>query len=345
MGSTTGWTLGELAGIFGGTVRGDSSKEITRPVPAGSNDTEGLTFAESPKYLTKVLESQVGAVIVDQNAPAFDLPAILVPVPRLAFFQFLKMAEKVPTLDPGVHATAVVHPSVNISATAKIGANSVIESDCEIGDDVEIFPLVYVGPRCKISKGCRLMPGAILVQDVTLGPNSTVMSGAVLGSDGFGFVWDGQNQVKVPQVGKVVVGSHVEIGANSTIDRATSGETVIGNGVKFDDLVHVGHNSKIGDHSVFAGLVGISGSVEIGDRVIVGGQAGFADHVSCASDVVLAGRTGLMRDLNEPGEYFGVPPTPIKAALRSIALYQKLPELLERIKRLESELEKLKNGS
>ena len=188
------------------------------------------------------------------------------------------------------------------------------------------------------------MPSAILVQDVTIGPGTIVHSGAVLGADGFGFVWDGKKQIKIPQVGSVLLGADVEIGANSTIDRATSGETVIADDVKIDDLVHVGHNSRIGAHTVLAGQVGVSGSVTIGERVVAGGQVAIADHVTICDDVVLAGRTGLMSDLSEPGEYFGVPPTPIKQALRLLALQRKLPEMLDRIKKLEAELEKLKSG-
>lgn len=344
MGQQTGWTLGELATILGGQVRGPAGLELLRPVPAGSNDPSGITFAESEKYLDAVLESTVGAVIVKEDAPDFEKPALLVSSPRMAFFKLLSLADRPTTLQDGIHQTAIVDPSAVISATAKVGPYSVIEAGCEVGDAAQVFPFSYLGPRCKIGSGCRIMPNAVLVQDVTIGDNSIVHSGAVLGADGFGFVFDGKHQVKIPQVGGVQIGNHVEVGANTTIDRATSGQTEICDGVKLDDLVHIGHNSKIGAHTVLAGQVGMSGSVTLGERVVAGGQVAFADHVTVTDDVVLAGRTGLMSDLKESGEYFGVPATPLKQALRLLALQRKLPELADRIKRLETELEKLKSG-
>lgn len=283
-------------------------------------------------------------MIVKEDAPEFDKPAILVSSPRMAFFKLLALAERPAALSDGIHQTAIVDPSAVVSPTAKVGPYAVIEADCEIGDATQVFPFSYVGPRCKIGSKCRIMPNAVLVQDVTIGDNSIVHSGAVLGADGFGFVWNGSHQVKIPQVGGVLIGGHVEIGANTTIDRATSGQTEVSNGVKLDDLVHVGHNSKIGAHTVLAGQVGMSGSVTLGERVVAGGQVAFADHVTVADDVVLAGRTGLMSDLKESGEYFGVPATPLKQALRLLALQRKLPELADRIKRLEAELESLKSG-
>jgi UDP-3-O-[3-hydroxymyristoyl] glucosamine N-acyltransferase len=166
----------------------------------------------------------------------------------------------------------------------------------------------------------------------------------VIGADGFGFVWDGTRRVKVPHTGGVEIGSDVEIGVNTAIDRATSGETLIGDGVKIDNLVQVGHNTSIGAHSVLAALVGVSGSVTLGERVVVGGQSGFADHLTVGDDVVLAGRTGLFSDLLDPGEYFGLPPKPIGQAMRTIALQQKLPDLVARIRALEEEVERLKRG-
>lgn len=345
MGNRTTWTLGELALKLNGRVRGSETVTIARPVPAGSQDPEGMTFAESEKYLSQVLESTVGAVIVSEDAPEFDKPALLVTHPRLAFLQFLSMAERPLTLPSGIHPSAVIDPRASVSESAKIGPYVVVGEDAVIGDDVQVMALSFIGPRCQIGARSRVMPNAVLVQDVLIGENTIVHSGAVLGADGFGFVWDGTKQVKVPQVGAVSIGSHVEIGANSTVDRATSGETQISDDVKIDDLVHIGHNSRVGAHTVLAGQVGMSGSVIVGERVIAGGQVAFADHVTVGNDIVLAGRTGLMSDLLEPGEYFGVPPTPLKQALRLLALQRKLPELVDRIKALEAELESLKNGS
>ena len=344
MGQPSGWTLGQLGQLLGADVRGPSDLRIRRPVPAGSDDPEGVTFAESQKYIETVMASKVGAVIVDRDSPELDKPSLIVDSPRLAFFKLLALAERKTTVEPGVHPTAVVDANASVRSSTCIGPYVVIAGETSIGDRVQVFPFCYVGPGCAIGEDSRLMPGAVLVQDVSLGPRTVVHPGAVLGADGFGFVWDGAKQVKVPQVGGVEIGSDVEIGANTSIDRATSGETVVSDGVKIDNLVQVGHNSRIGAHTVLAALVGISGSVTLGDRVSVGGQSGFADHLSVVDDVLLAGRTGVFSDLSEPGEYFGVPPRPIGQAMRILALQQRLPELVARIRALEEEVERLKRG-
>ena len=344
MGQPSGWTLGQLGQLLGAEVRGPEGLTIRRPVPAGSDDPEGLTFAESSKYLETVLASKVGAVIVDRETPEFDKPSLAVDAPRLAFFQVLSMAERRHLMPPGVHPTAIVDPGAIVSASACIGPYVVVAGDTTIGDRVQVFPFCYIGPGCSIGADSRLMPGVVLVQDVSLGERNLVHSGAVLGSDGFGFVWDGERQIKIPQVGGVQIQPDVEIGSNTTIDRATSGDTTLSDDVKIDNLVHIGHNSHIGAHTVLAGLVGVSGSVTLGERVVVGGQTGFADHLTVGDDVHMAGRTGVFGDLLEPGEYFGVPPRPIGHAMRVMALQQRLPELVARIRALEEELEKLKRG-
>lgn len=339
-----GWTLEELARILGADLRGDPSVTVVRPVPAGSSDPEGVTFAESESYFDKVTSSGVGAAIVGRDAPDLGVPALVVDSPRLAFFQLLSICDRPAALPEGIHPTALIDGGAQIEDSARIGAFAVVEADTSIAAGTMIFPFCYIGPRCKIGRNTRLMPGVVLVQDVEIGNDCIVHSGCVLGTDGFGFVWDGTRQVKIPQVGGVVIGDRVELGANMTIDRATSGETRVDSGAKLDNLVQVGHNSTIGEDSVLAAHVGVSGSVNIGKRVVAGGQAGFADHLSVTDDVILAGRTGLFRDITEPGEYFGVPPTPIKQALRILSLQQKLPEMLARIRDLEKEVERLKSG-
>lgn len=344
MGQPSGWTLEHIGQLLGAEVRGPAGLVVRRPVPAGSDDPEGVTFAESAKYLETVLASKVGAVIVAKDAEPFDKPALLVDVPRLAFFTLLSLSERKATNARGVHPTAVIDPSATVSASANIGPYVVVAGDAVIADHVEVFPFCFIGPGCRIGEGARIMPGVVLLQDVVLGARAIVHSGAVLGADGFGFVWDGTRRVKVPQAGGVEIGTDVEIGANSAIDRATSGATVVGDDVKIDNLVQVGHNAAIGAHTVLAALVGVAGSVTLGERVMAGGQSGFADHLTVGDDVVLAGRTGLFGDLLEPGEYFGLPPKPIGKAMRVIALQQKLPELVARIRALEEEVERLKSG-
>lgn len=342
MGQEKHWTLGQLCDFVGGELRGPSDLVLTRPVPAGSNDRSGITFAENAKYLDAVLASDVGAVIVGRDAEPFEKPAILVDAPRVAFFRILHLADKPLHLAVGIHAAALVDATAQVSHLAHVGAYCMVDELSVVEAGAYVFPLAYIGPRCHVAPRARIMPGAVLVQDVHVGAGAIVHSGAVLGADGFGFVWDGTKQVKIPQVGTVVVGPDAEVGANTTVDRATCGETEIGEDVKIDNLVQVGHNSKVGAHTVLAGQVGLSGSVTVGERVVAGGQVAVADHVTIGDDVSLAGRTGLMSDLLEPGNYFGVPPIPVKQAMRQMALIRRLPELMDRIKALETELEQLK---
>lgn len=328
------WTLASLAQLIGGVADGPLDLVLHRPVPAGSDDPHGITFAESEKYLAMVESSGVGAVILTRDC-SIGRPSIHVDNPRLAFGMVLAMFRRPLTIEPGIHTTAVVSPNAKVDPTAAIGPFAVIADYAEVSARARVHAHCYVGEYCTVGEDAELGPRVTLVQDVAIGARSIIYSGAVLGADGFGFFWDGSKRTKVPQVGGVVVGEDVEIGANVTIDRATCGDTIIENGVKLDNLIQIGHNVTIGEHTVIAGLTGISGSVTVGKRVTMGGQVAVNDHTEIGDDVVLAGRTGVMRSVLEPGEYFGTPATPAKPALRLLALQRRLPEIIERLEKLE----------
>lgn len=332
---TPRWTLGSLAQMLGGEPQGPADLALNRPVSVETDDPHGIAFAESEKYLARAEQSQVGAVLVAREARATAKPTIRVDDPRLAFFMLLKMSEKQLPITGGVHPTAVVDPSARIDASASVGPYTVIEAGTVIAAGVRIFPFCYVGQNCTIGSGTTLYPHVTLYQDVRLGEECIVHSGVVLGADGFGFVWDGKQRVKVPQVGGVEIGNHVELGANTAVDRATAGETTIGDGSKIDNLVQVAHNDHIGQHTVIAGCTGLAGSVEIGDRCVIGGQVAFRDHVRLGNDVHVAGRSGIERDLLEPGQYFGIPALPALEAIRIFKATQRLPEVLSRLRKLE----------
>ena len=331
------WTLGTLAAALEGELMGPADLVIRRPVSAGDDDPDGLTFAENPNYLARVESSGVGAVLI-----GFDMtttkPAIRVDVPRIAFFKLLHMSIRPWQIAPGVHATAVVDPTATVSGTATVGAYAVVGAAAHIGDRAVLHPHAVIGDRSVVGEGSIVHPHAVLYPDVELGCHCVVHSGAVIGADGFGFLWDGQKRLKVPQVGGVKIGNHVEIGANTCIDRATAGDTMIGDGSKLDNLIQVGHNVKIGQHVVIAGQSGISGSVTIGDRATLGGGVGTNDHISIAADVSLGGRSGVDRDITEAGEYFGTPARPAREALRTFMTYTKLPDIWSRLRKLEKRL-------
>jgi UDP-3-O-[3-hydroxymyristoyl] glucosamine N-acyltransferase len=334
----TTWTLGELAKTFGGELVGPAEMEIRRPAPSHEMVADGLSFAESEAYLATAEATGVGAVLIDRELREPTIPFIRVDHPRAAFGQFLTMAQRPLPLEKSIHPTAVVSPEATIGEGVSVGPYSVVERGAVLGDGVKVYPHCYVGENCHLGAGTVLYPHVTLYQDVTLGAKCIIHSGTVLGADGFGYVWTGQHHHKVPQVGGVELGDQVEIGSNTSVDRATAGTTRIGSGTKIDNLVQVGHNVKIGKNTVIAGMSGVPGSVTIGDRVIVGGAVVINDHTTICDDVVLGGRSGVDRDITEPGQYFGTPARPVAEALRAMLLVPKLPEMMSRIRQLEKKV-------
>lgn len=319
---------------MGGELSGNPAAVISRPVEAGSNDPHGITFAEGSKYYDRVQGSGVGAVIVPLDAPEMDCPTIRVDAPRAAFGLLLHRAKQPLPHNPGVHATAIVE-GATIAADASVGPYAVIAPGAVVESGATVHAFCYVGPRCVVGVGSVLYPHVVLVEDVILGRGCTLFPGVVLGADGFGYVWTGSEHAAIPQVGGVRLADHVDVGANTTIDRATAGDTTLGQGVKVDNLVQIAHNVKIGPYTVIASQVGLAGSAQIGAGVLMGGQAAVADHATVGDRVILAGRSGVMKAVQEPGEYFGLPATPIREAMRQMALMRKLPDLLARLEALE----------
>lgn len=342
MENQAGWSLAELATALGGTLDGPGDHRVLRPAPAEENDPDGLAFGEGV-YVEKALASGVGAAIVPPDAPASEKPLIRHPHPRMAFGRFLGMASRPLPLAEGISPEAWVSPLAQIDPSARVGAFAVVEAGATVGPSARVYPFAYVGESCAVGEGAILYPHAVLVQDVAVGPRSIVHSGAVLGADGFGFAWDGKRRIKIPQVGRVELGSDVEIGANTTVDRATAGATRVHEGVKLDNLVQIGHNTSIGAHTVVASGAGIAGSTTIGDRCTLAGQVGMADHITIAADVMLGGKSGVTKSISAPGRYLGFPAQPAIDELRTQAALRRLPLLLDRIKELERRIAELES--
>lgn len=342
--AATEWTLGELARLFNGELRGPEDHRVARPAPAASDDALGLGFATSEKYLEAGVKSGVGALLVPRECPPIPKPAIAVDDPRGTFGRFLAMNARPLPIAPGIHPTAVVDALAEVDPGASIGAYAVVERGARIGPGCRVYPFAYIGEDCVLEERVSVLPHAVLVANVHVGARSLIQPAAVLGTEGFGFVWDGTRQMKVPQVGGVTLGQDVEIGSLTAVDRATAGQTTIGDGTKLDNLIQIGHNSQVGKHTVMASFVGISGSSTIGDRVTIAGQAATSDHVNVCSDVTLGGRTGVTKDITEPGTYWGTPVRPFNDELRSIALARKIPSLFDRVKELERRLAELEKN-
>ncbi|MFQ3678857.1 MAG: UDP-3-O-(3-hydroxymyristoyl)glucosamine N-acyltransferase, partial [Fimbriimonadaceae bacterium] len=280
----------------------------------------------------------IGALLIGPDQPWPSVPAIRVADPRRAIGFLLSLCERRRELPPGVHPTAVIDASAAVDPSAAVGPYVVVDAEARVEAGAKLFAHAYVGPRCVVGRQSVLLPHAVLVQDVVLGAECVVHSGAVLGAEGFGFVWDGQRRQKIPQIGKVETGDSVEIGALTAVDRATIGATRLGDGVKLDNLIQVGHNCEVGDHTVIAGHVGIAGSAHIGRRNVIGGAVIVRDHIETADDVVVYGGSGIDRSVSEPGEYFGSPLLPASDAKRVYLLISKLPEILSRVRSLEKKL-------
>ncbi len=302
-----------------------------------------LTFLGNPKYRSQVAASRASVVLLPVDHPGSPQPNQLylyVDNPSLALAKVCERIEQSlwPKPPPGVHASAVVAPDVKIDPTAHIGSLCVVASSAEIGPGAVLESGVQVGPGAHVGENCWLMARVVLGGGCILGRRVRLQPGVVIGSDGFGYEFVKGRHEKVPQVGVVVVEDDVEIGANSTIDRARFGRTIIGEGTKIDNLVQVAHNVVIGKHCILCAQVGISGSTTLGDYVVLGGQAGAAGHINIGKGTKAGGRAGLTND-TEPGSYLnGNPAMPYMLERRLQVLYRRLPDLFKRVDELENRL-------
>ena len=330
---------GELAAQLNGKIEGDSNIVLTSIAQLESAGSGAVVYVDSVRHLDAARASAAGLFIVSEETRVPGKTCLVVAQPRLAFARAVALlVPERPVVDgEGVHPTAVVDPSAQLGEGVAVGACAVIEAGAVIGRRTQIGAGCCVGREVAIGEDCVLFPRVTLYPGVKLGARVRVHSGAVIGSDGFGYVPTGEGWEKFPQRGTVVIEDDVEIGANSTIDRATLGETRIGRGVKIDNLVHVAHNVAIGEHSVLAAMAGIAGSSTLGKRVVAGGQAGVADHCRIGDGAVLTGQTAVQEGKSiAAGEtVFGNPARPLREFRKYFPYLSRLPELAKRIKTLE----------
>ena len=337
-------TVDELAGIIGGAVSGDGSVKVCAARGIDEVGAGELTFAADTKKAQGLKNTRAAAAVVPEGLEG-DFPCALIKVknPQVSFVLLAqRLAPPVPR-PAGIHPTAVIAEGVQLAPGVAIGAKAVIEAGAVIGEGTIINAGCYIGHDVKIGASCVLYPNVTVYYGSQIGNRVLIHSGAVLGADGFGFQWDGQQHLKIPQVGIVEIGDDVEIGANSTVDRARFGRTVIGRGCKIDNLVHVAHNCQIGEHCVFAGLVGISGSVEFGRGVVVGGQVGFADHIKVGDGCHFYAKSGVAGDVPAGSVFAGQPAKDIRIALKEYHNMRGVGELKDKIKELAKRLEQLEN--
>ena len=337
-------TVGQIAAQLGAEVEGDAGRVIHAVAGVRDAGPEDIAFVSQARYAADAAASGAGALIVGRDW-AIPVSAALIRVdqPETAFARIAQaFIPPTPIPEIGVHPTAIISPKAQVGLRPSIGPYAVIEADVVLGDDVVVGAQCYIGHGVHIGSHSRLYPQVSIREYCRLGARVIVHNGTVIGSDGFGYNVDRQGvRTKIPQIGIVLVGDDVEIGANVTIDRARFGKTRIGVGVKIDNLVQIGHNVVIGDHAVVVAQVGIAGSTMIGGKAILAGQSGVAGHLTVGAGAVVSAQAGVTKDV-PPGSYvMGFPATPHKEMARQYAAVARLPELRERVAALQKRLEAL----
>lgn len=329
--------LAELAVRFGCELRGDPDATVDRVASLEDAAPGSLAFLANPRYLRHLAGTRAGAVVLDAaSADACPVPALIARNPYATYARIAQLLHADPSFAGGVHPSAVVEAGADIDPTAWIGAG------CYVGRGARVGARTFVGPGCvvlddaRLGADCRLVARVTVCRGVLIGERGVFAPGAVIGADGFGHAPDKDGYVKIPQVGTVVIGDDVDVGANTTIDRGTIGDTVVEDGVKIDNLCMVAHNVRIGAHTVMAAMVGIAGSSTVGRRCMLGGQSGISGHLSICDDVALTGKTMVSRSITKPGVYSGnLPADEARSFRRNSARFQKLDELAKRVRRLE----------
>jgi UDP-3-O-[3-hydroxymyristoyl] glucosamine N-acyltransferase len=334
-------TVAEIGTLLRGEVVGNGQALVSKVAKIEEGEPGALSFLANPKYESHIYETKSTAVLVNKDfKPSAPVSAAMIRVDD-AYASFTALLEQFASISlmarRGVHATAVVPEGLKAGKDIYIGALACIEDSVTIGDNVKIFPQVYIAERAKIGNNVVIYQGAKIYSDTVIGDNCIIHAGVVIGSDGFGFApLPDRSYKKIPQIGNVVIEQDVEIGANTVIDRATMGSTVIRKGVKLDNLVQIAHNVEIGEHTVIASQSGVAGSTKIGKYCIIAGQVGFVGHITVADGSVFGAQSGISGSIRKPNEkWFGTPAFEYKDSLKSSVHFKNLGAMEQRIRELE----------
>ncbi|NQW30536.1 MAG: UDP-3-O-(3-hydroxymyristoyl)glucosamine N-acyltransferase [Ignavibacteria bacterium] len=341
------FSIQHLADLVGGTVVGDGNASISGINRLEHAATGEISFLTSSKFVKFFSVNQASAVIVSESLVSEintdKRTIIVVPDAYRAFVVVMKQFFPPMRLEPGLrHELAVIHPSATVALSAAVSAGCVVGEGCVVNDGVQLHPNVVLYPGCTIGANTVIHANVLCCSGTEIGENCLLQGGAVIGSDGFGFIenLDGSFE-KVPHVGTVKIGNNVEIGANSTIDRAAVGYTDLADGVKIDNLVHIAHNVSLGANTAVAAQAGISGSAHLGKRNRIAGQVGIVGHITTVDDVIVEAQSGVSKTISSPGAYFGSPAKEHRTTLRIEAALRQLPELLQEFRELKTVVEAL----
>jgi UDP-3-O-[3-hydroxymyristoyl] glucosamine N-acyltransferase len=335
------FTLGRLADALGASLVGDAGRVVTGVAPLETAGPDQVSFLTDRKYLKQAEASRAAAVLVPRDVAGLSAALLQVDHPQQALIRLLELFHPEPAVQPGVHPSAAVAESARIHRAASVGALAVVEEGAVIGPRSRVGALSFVGARAVLGEDVRLHPRVVIQDGVRVGNRVIIHSGAVLGADGFAYAFDGRAHRKIPQVGGLRIEDDVEIGANSAIDRATLGETVVRRGTKIDNLVQVGHNCDVGEDVILVSQVGIAGSCRIGNRAVLAGQVGVADHVTIGAGAILTAKSGVPSDVPAGEVWSGIPSRPTGEAKRIWAGESQLPELIKRVRALEKRVREL----
>ncbi len=336
--------LSEIAERFNGQIIGNPEAEIIG-VKGIEDAREGdITYLASTKYIDKLKNSRASAVILKEKIGGLEKTQLIVDNPHLTFVKLLQLFYVRPYCPKGISEQAIISKDTNIGKNVTIYPYVFIDDQVEIGENTVIYPFTFIGRGSKIGANCIIYPHVTIRENVYIGNSVIIHSGAVIGADGFGYIFNEGRHEKIPQVGSVIIEDDVEIGACTTIDRATTGNTVVGKGTKIDNLVQIAHNVKIGRNCIIVAQVGIAGSSTIGDGCILAGQVGVADHAEIEAGTIVTAQSGVMPGKLQKGVFSGTPAMPHREFLKSYAIFGKLPEINKKVKEIEEKIKKMEGG-
>jgi UDP-3-O-[3-hydroxymyristoyl] glucosamine N-acyltransferase len=336
------FTAAEIANQLRGEVLGDGSIRLSGIAPADGARPGDLTFAEKETYFAAAEQSQASAILVAGEFGASSKVLIRVANPRLAVAKLLPLFFPPDQFSPGIHPHATIAASAEIDPTAHVGPGCVLGERVRLGARSVLRGGNHIGRDCQIGDDVCLFPNVVVYAQCRIGHRVSIHAGTVIGSDGYGYVFDEGRHRKVLQVGNVIIHDDVEIGANAAIDRGALGATVIGQGTKIDNLVHIAHNVVIGRNCLVMGQAGFAGSTRLGDYCVIASQSGIAGHLKLGNQATVGAKSGVMRDIPDKGTVLGIPAAPDRQAKRQMIAVQQLPEWIHRMRELEREVAELK---
>jgi UDP-3-O-[3-hydroxymyristoyl] glucosamine N-acyltransferase len=341
------FTASVIAGFLKGEIEGNPEVIVNTIAKIEEGREGALSFLANPKYEHYIYTTNSSIVLVNKSfVPTGEIKATLIRVDNAyeSFASLLRLVDQARPGKKGIHPSAVIEPSATVGSDVYIGPYAYVGDNCHIGDGCSLYPNVYIGDNSRVGSKSILYPGVKVYHECILGEECIVHAGSVIGSDGFGFApQSGNEYMKIPQLGNVILEDHVEIGANVTIDRATMGSTIIRKGVKLDNLIQIGHNVEVGENTVMAAQTGIAGSTKIGKNCMIGGQVGIAGHIKIAAGTKIGAQAGILSEIKEENTaIIGSPAIEIKQFMKSSVLFRRLPDMKAKLDTLEKEVEALK---